>query len=76
MPRGPRGGILLLWDKRRIILVESVAGSFSVSCLFRMEDDGFIGFFLGYMVRLRRGLEKPFGKSWVLSRAFGKTPGV
>ena len=32
---GSARGILLLWDKRRISLVDSVAGSFSVSCLFR-----------------------------------------
>ena len=38
---GSAGGIILLWDKRRISLVDSVAGSFSVSCLFRMENDGF-----------------------------------
>ena len=37
---GSAGGILLLWDKRRISLVDFVVGS-SVSCLFRMADDGF-----------------------------------
>ena len=35
------GGILLLWDNSRISLVDSVVGSFSVSCLFRMAKDGF-----------------------------------
>ena len=38
---GSAGGILLLWDKSRINLVDSVVGSFSVSCLFRMAEDGF-----------------------------------
>ena len=34
-------GILLLWDNSRISLVDSMVGSFSVSCLFRMAEDGF-----------------------------------
>ena len=37
--KGTVGGILLLWDKRRISLVDSVVGSFSVSYLFRMAKD-------------------------------------
>ena len=41
MSRGLHGGILLLWDKRRIITVDLVVGSFSVSCLFRMAEDGY-----------------------------------
>ena len=35
------GGILLLWDNSHISLVDSVVGSFSVSCLVRMAKDGF-----------------------------------
>ena len=34
-------GILFLWDKRRLNLVESKFGSFSVSCLFRMVEDNY-----------------------------------
>ena len=44
---GSAGGILLLWDKRRISLVDSVAGRFSVSCRFRMEEDGLQWVFSG-----------------------------
>ena len=44
---GSAGGILLLWDKRRISKVDSVAGSFLVSCLFRMAADGFQWVFRG-----------------------------
>ena len=33
------GCILLLWDKRRISLVDSVIESFLISCLFRMVED-------------------------------------
>ena len=38
---GSVGGILLLWDNSRISLVDYVVGSFSVSCLFRMAEDGY-----------------------------------
>ena len=44
---GSAGGILLLWDKRRINLEDSLVGTFSVSCLFRMVDDGFQWVFSG-----------------------------
>ena len=38
---GTAGGILLFWDKRRLSLVESESGSFSLSCVFRMVEDDF-----------------------------------
>ena len=38
---GSAGGILLIWDKSRISLGDSLVGNFSVSRLFRMEEDGF-----------------------------------
>ena len=38
---GSVGGILLLWDNSCISLVDSVVGSFSILCLFRMPQDGF-----------------------------------
>ena len=69
-------GILLLWDKRRISMVDSVVDSFLVSCLFRMAKDGYNGFFPGCMGRLRRVLENPSRKSLVRSKAFGKTLGA
>ena len=34
---GNEGDTLLVWDKRRLSLVESEVGSFSVSCLFRWQ---------------------------------------
>ena len=39
---GSAGGILMFWDKRRMSMLESMVGSFSVSCLFKMVDDGFL----------------------------------
>ena len=44
---GSAGGILVLWDNTRISLVDSVVGSFSVTCLFRMLEDGFQWTFSG-----------------------------
>ena len=38
---GSAGGILVFWDNSCISMVDSVVGSFSVSCLFRMLEDGF-----------------------------------
>ena len=38
---GSAGGILLFWDKRRINMVDYMVGSFSVSCLLKMAEDGF-----------------------------------
>ena len=37
---GSAGGIHLLWDNSRISLVDSMVGCFSVSCLFRMVENG------------------------------------
>ena len=44
---GSAGGILLFWDKRRMSRLETMAGGFSVSCLFKMVDDGFRWAFTG-----------------------------
>ena len=34
-------GILLLWDKRRVELMDSEIGLYSISCLFRIVKGGF-----------------------------------
>ena len=60
---GSAGGILMFWDKRRMSMLDSMVGSFSVSCLFKMVDDGFLWAFTGCMVRLRSTTKKPFRKS-------------
>ena len=57
---GSAGGILLLWDKRRISLEDSVAGSLSVSCLFRMAEDGFQWVFSGVYGPIEKRLRKSF----------------
>ena len=73
---GSAGGILLFWDNSRITLVDSIVGSYSVSCLFRMLETGFYGPLVGYMVPLRIVLENLFRKSLARSRVFGTARGV
>ena len=58
--KGSAGGILLLWDKRRISLDDSVAGSFSVSCLFRMVEDGFQWVFSGVYGPIEKRFRESF----------------
>ena len=44
---GSIGGILLFWDKRRLSLVESEYGSYSLSCVFSMVEEDFLWMFTG-----------------------------
>ena len=67
---------LILHCNGRISLVDSVVGSFSVSCLFRMDEDGFQWAFSGVYGPIENRLENPFGKSLVQSRAFGMVLGA
>ena len=64
------GGILLIWDKRRIGIVDSVVGSFSVSCLFRMAEDGYQWVFSGVYGPVEKSLRESFwedlGSIWGL----------
>ena len=57
---GSAGGILLLRDKRRINMVDSVVGSFSVSSLFRMAEDGFQWVFSGVYGPIEKRLRESF----------------
>ena len=57
---GSAGGILLIWDKRRIRLVDSLVGNFSVSCLFKMEEDGFQWVFSGVYGPVDKNLRELF----------------
>ena len=57
---GSVGGILLFWDKRRISMVDSMVGSFSVSCLFKMAEDGFQWAFLGMYGPVEKNLRELF----------------
>ena len=57
---GSTGGILLLWDKRRISMVDSVARSFSVLCLFRMVEDGYQWVFSGVYGSVKKSIRESF----------------
>ena len=57
---GTARGILLLWDKRRISLVDSVVGSFSVLCLFRMAEDMYQWVFSRVYGSIERSLRESF----------------
>ena len=71
---GSAGGILILWDKRRISLVDSVEGSFSVSYLFRMEDDGFQWVFSGVYGPTEKRLSEPFWEELGAIRGLWENP--
>ena len=71
---GSAGGILLLWDKRRINLVDSVVGSFSVSCLFRMADDDFQWVFSGVYGPIEKRLRESFWEELGSIRGLWENP--
>lgn len=42
---GTVGGILIMWDSRVISKMDVMVGVFSVSCVFKNVDDGFVWVF-------------------------------
>ena len=71
---GTVGGIFLLWDKRRISWVDSVIGRFSVSCLFRMVEDGYQWVFFGAYGPVERSLKEFFWKELGSIRGLWEEP--
>ncbi|XP_042952212.1 uncharacterized protein LOC122289294 [Carya illinoinensis] len=45
--KGASGGILVMWDKRAVNLVEECIGEFSLACSFSNVDDDFVWGFAG-----------------------------
>ena len=45
--RGVSGGVLVLWDKRVLQLLEAEVGTFSMSCRFKSCEDDFCWNFCG-----------------------------
>ena len=39
---GTTGGILVFWDTRKLDLLEAEIGHFSVTCMFKNVEDGFL----------------------------------
>ena len=57
---GSAGGILLLWDKRIMELVDSEFGIFTISCLFKMVEGGFLWTFSGVYGPVERKFKEVF----------------
>ena len=57
---GSAGGILLFWDKRIMELVDSEISLFSISCLFKMVEGGFLWTFSGVYGPVERKLKEFF----------------
>ena len=57
---GSARGILLFCDKRIMELVDSEFGLFSISCLFKMVEGGFLWTFSGVYGLVERKLKEVF----------------
>ena len=57
---GSTGGILLFWDKKIMELVDSENGIFSISCLLKMVEGGFLWTFTGVNGPVERNLKEVF----------------
>ena len=51
---GTAGGILVFWDTRKLELVEAETSHFSVSCMFKNVEDGFLWAFTGVYGPVKR----------------------
>ena len=71
---GTAGGILLFWDKRRLSLVESESGSFSLSCVFRMVEDDFQWMFTRVYGPIERSSKEFFWEELGLIRGIWNGP--
>ncbi len=47
------GGVLLMWAKRMLEMIDAVVGAFSVSCCWKGITDGFVWAVLVFMVLMR-----------------------
>ena len=73
---GSAGGIIMMWDSRLVTCLEFMEGTYSTSCLFKNEEDGYRCGFAGVYSphssrdRLRMWEELPgvgavWGAPWV-----------
>ena len=51
---GTARGVLVVWDKRSLVLLAKKVGVFLVSCRFRSAEDGFVRAFIGIYGPLTR----------------------
>ena len=59
---GTVGGILVFWDTRKLELVEAEIGHFSVTCMFKNVEDGFLWAFTGVYGPVKRCKRELFGE--------------
>ena len=57
---GTAGGILVFWDTRKLELVETEIGHFSVTCMFKNVEDGFLWAFTGVYGPVKRNKREMF----------------
>ena len=57
---GTAGGILVFWDTRKLELVETEIGHFSVTCKFKNVEDGFLWAFTGVYGPVKRSKRELF----------------
>ena len=57
---GTTGGILVFWDTRKLELVETEIGHFSVTCMFKNVEDGFLWAFTGVYGPVKRSKREMF----------------
>ena len=57
---GTAEGILVFWDKRKVEMVEFELGHFSVMCMFKNVDDGFLWAFTGVYRTVERSKREMF----------------
>ena len=57
---GTAGGILVFWDTRKMEMVESEIGHFSVTCMFKNVEDGFRWAFTGVYGPVKRNKREMF----------------
>ena len=57
---GSAGGVLVFWDTRKLELVEAELGHFSVTCMFKNVEDGFLWAFTGVYGPIKRSKRELF----------------
>ena len=57
---GSAGGVLVFWDTRKLELVEAELGHFSVTCMFKNVEDGFLWAFTGVYGPVKRSKRELF----------------
>ena len=60
---GVARGVLVVWDKRSLELLDKEVGSFSVSSRFKNVNNGFVWIFFLYMVLFLRMADPSSGKN-------------